>query len=43
MFDTEVDKHHLCISDNLLNCSQPHQQVLQCTNSKMVFVKRNFD
>ena len=46
MYDAEVNKHRLCIRDNLLNCSQPHQhihlkgkkQVLQCTNSKMVFV-----
>ena len=50
MYNTEVKKHQLCIRDNLLNCWQPHQlihlkekkQVLQCTNSKMLFVKRNF-
>ena len=42
------NKHHLCIRDNLLNCGQPHnhihlkekKQVLQSTNSKMLFVKR---
>ena len=41
---------HLCVRDNLLSCPQPHhhihlteeKQVLQCTNSKMLFVKRNF-
>ena len=48
--DTEGNKHRLCIRDNLLNRWQPHQhihlkrkkQVLQCTDSKMLFVKRNF-
>ena len=48
--DTEGNKHRLCIRDNLLNRWQPHQhihlkrkkQILQFTNSKMLFVKRNF-
>ena len=50
MHNTEVNKHRLCIRDNFFNCCQPHQhthlkgkkQVLQCTNSKMLFVRRNF-
>ena len=44
MYDTEGNKHHPCIRDNLFNCRQPHQhinlkekkQVLQRTNSKML-------
>ena len=42
MYNTEGNKHRLCIRDNLLNCWQLHQhihlkgkkQVLQCINSK---------
>ena len=25
MHDTEGNKHHTCIRDNLFNCRQPHQ------------------
>ena len=50
MYDTKGNKQHLCVRDNLFNCRQPHhhihlkekEQVLQCTNSKILFVKRNF-
>ena len=50
MYDTEENKYHTCTRDNLLNCRQPHQnihlkenkQVLQCTNLKMLLVKRDF-
>ena len=48
MYNTEVNKHRLCIHNNFLNCWQPHQQihlkwkkqVLECTNSKMLLVKK---
>ena len=48
MYDTERNALHLRNRDN--NLQQPYQhihlkdnkQVLQCTNSKMLFVKRNF-
>ena len=50
MYDTEGNKRHICIRDNLFSCQQPQRhihlkekkQVLQGTNSKMFFVKRNF-
>ena len=50
MYDIEGEKHHTCIRDNVFNWRRPHQpihlkekkQVLQCTNLKMIFVKRNF-
>ena len=50
MYDTKGNKHHLCIRDGFFNWQQPHHlmhlkkksQVLQCTNSKMLFAKRNF-
>ena len=51
MYDTERNKHHLYIRDNLTIhiLQQPHKQiqlkgkkqVLESTNSKMLFVKRN--
>ena len=48
MYNTEVNKHRLCICDNFFNYRQPHQhihikgkkQVLQCTNSKILLVKK---
>ena len=48
MYITERNMHHLCIHDNLFNCRPPHQhihlkekkQVLQCTNSKMLFCEK---
>ena len=27
MYDTEGNKHHTCIHDNLLNCRQPLQHI----------------
>ena len=50
MYNTKVNKHCFCIRGNLLNCRQPRphihlkgkKQVLQCTNLKMLFIKRNF-
>ena len=50
MCDADRNKHHICIHDNLFNFERPHQRIhlkgketsIQCTNSKMVFVKRNF-
>ena len=50
MYATEGNTHHLCINDDLFNFQPPHQhihlkekkQVLQCTNSKILFVRRNF-
>ena len=27
MYDTEGNKRHICIRDNLLNCRQPHQHI----------------
>ena len=49
MYDTERNMHHPCIHDNFLidgNLINIHleekKQVLQCTNSIMLFVKRNF-
>ena len=50
MCDTERNKHRTCIPENLFNCPKPHQQihlkekeqVLLCTNSKMLFAKETF-
>ena len=27
MYDTDGNKHHTCIRDNLFNCCQPHQRI----------------
>ena len=27
MYDTDGNKHHTCICDNLLSCRQPHQRI----------------
>ena len=51
MYYTEGNRHHLCTHDNFFDHRPRPQhihikekkQVLQCTSSKMLFVKRNLD
>ena len=48
MYDTKGNKYHLCTRGNFFNCQQSYhhihfkvkKHVLQCTNSKMLFVKK---